>query len=197
MLSQKVSLNRVYFGVSFVEYNAYPLNRVTETEAIEANRALYFFNSDVLETATYDALDQFFHKPMDLGPRASREVFWKLQLDFLNSRYRSNPYPSQLNAALRNIAAYCHANAIAFVFVIPPQHEDARHRLRELGVQDQYWRFKHDLSSIAVTYDYDVDSGLTADANNFIDPFHLTVEAARQVVRDLWSGDLRWGRQFQ
>ena len=191
------NLKKVYFGVSFIGYNAFPRNRVDEADEIIQHPLTYFVNFDVLETSLYDVMEQFFHRKTKFGPNVSRDAFWRNQLADLAARYRSNTYPAQLEEELKRIAGYCKAHQISLVFVIPPQHTDAQKRIHDLGVEDQYSRFKRDLASIAPTYDYVIDSDITRERDNYADPFHLAEPVASRVTRDLWSGELHWARKLQ
>ena len=73
---------------------------------------------------------------------------------------------------------------------------DAQRRIRELGVENDYQRFKSDLLSMATVYDCDIDSSLTRDPNNYADPFHLTENAAKRFAEDIASGSPEWCRVF-
>jgi hypothetical protein len=186
--SRKLSLKHVYFGVNFMGYNAYPGDRIPQAEGIVKVPVLYILNSDVLEAGAYDIADTIFHHRTNLGPQVNREAFWQSQLQYLNERYKRDSDPGALRSQLREIVEYSRAHEIAFVFFIPPQHMDAQRRVPELGVEDQYQRFKNDLAGMAPVYDCDIDSSFTRDKNNFSDPFHLQHQAANRLVTDLWSG---------
>jgi hypothetical protein len=186
--SRETSLHSVYFGINFMAYNEDPRDRLPQAEAILKTPVLYFLNSDVLEAGTYDIRDAVFHHPTNLGPQASRDAFWQSQLQYLTARYRRDANPGDLRGKLQQVVDYAHQHGIQFAFIIPPQHVDAQRRVRELGVEAQYEHFKHDLAQMAPVYDCDIDSSLTRDRNNFLDPFHLEIPAAKQLVSDLWSG---------
>ncbi len=86
--SRRVELQKVLFGISFMEYNPYPLDRVIQAEEISRHPALYFLNSDVLETTAYDIADAIFHIPINLLPQVSKDAFWASQLQYLSTRYK-------------------------------------------------------------------------------------------------------------
>ena len=69
---------------------------------------------------------------------------------------------------------------------------EAQRRVEELGVEGPYQQFKNDLTSMAPVYDCDIDSDLTRDKNNYVDPFHLTNIAAERLVQDIWSESPKW-----
>jgi len=194
--SQKTSLRQVYFGVNFMGYNADPRDRVPQAEGILKDPVVYCLNSDVLEAGVYDIGDFAFHHHTDLGPHVNREAFWQSQLGYLAGRYKRDADPGTLRDKLREVVQYSREHGIAFTFVIPPQHIDAQRRVRQLGVEAQYQRFKDDLAGMAPVLDCDIDSPLTRDRNSYSDPFHLTDSAATELVSDLWSGHSKYCRSL-
>lgn len=192
--SRKVKLQKVFFGISYMEYSPYPLDRVAQAEEIARNPALYFLNSDVLETTAYDVADAILHEHVDLSPQVAKDTFWMSQLEYLTTRYKRKASPQNLKQEIREIVEYCRAHDISIVFVIPPQHMDAQRRVRELGVEADYQQFKSDLVSMAPVYDCDIDSDLTQDKQNYVDPFHLTYGAAALLAEDIGSGNPKWCR---
>ncbi len=192
--SRRVELQKVLFGISFMEYNPYPLDRVIQAEEISRHPGLYFLNSDVLETTAYDIADAILHIPINLLPQVSKDAFWASQLQYLSTRYKRKSSPQNLKDEIQKIVEDCHARNISIIFVIPPQHIEAQQRVQELGVADDYQQFKSDLVSMAPVYDCDIDSDLTRDKSNYVDPFHLTASAAARFAEDVGSGNPRWCR---
>ena len=185
---------RKFFLGKLMEYNPYPLNRVRQAEEITRHPAFYFSNPDVLETTAYDISDAVFHRPTNLLPQVSKDAFWASQLEYLTKRYKRNGPPQNLKDEIRKIVEYSHTRNISIIFIIPPQHTDAQRRVRELGVEGDYQQFKSDLISMAGVYDCDIDSDLTRDKSNYVDPFHLTGSAAMRFVEDVGSGNPKWCR---
>jgi hypothetical protein len=194
--SREVKLEKVFFGISFMQYNPYPRDRVIQAEEIARNPALYFLNSDVLEATAYDIADAVLHKRTNLSPQVSKDVFWVSQLQYLTTRYKRTASPQNLSDDLRKIVEYCRARNISIIFVIPPQHMDAQRRIGDLGVENDYQQFKSDLVSMAPVYDCDINSDLTRDKSNYVDPFHLTESAAARFAEDVGSGKPKWCRML-
>jgi hypothetical protein len=192
----RTNLRQVYFGMSFMAYDSYPRNRVPQAVQILDNHAMYFVNSDVMETGYYDVADRFFRHQTVFAPGISKEAFWKIELQQLEQRYKHSTGPGALRDELRKVLAYCRSHGIAFAFVITPQSVDAQRRVPELGVKDRYLNFKNDLAAIAPVYDCDIETSFTENNRNFSDPFHLEPDAARRFVRDLWSGHPSWCRML-
>jgi len=195
-VSARIRLQSVHFGVSFMAYNANPLDRVTAVEKLERHPVDYLYDPGVLRTVFYDVSTIIPGWQVNIGPRVSPEAFWRAQLDYLRSRYRGIVYPEKLKEELRGVASYCGAHGIELVFVITPQHVDAQRRVNELGVAEEYATFKKDLASLAPTLDYDIPSEITRDHRNYSDPFHLTTEASVKVVRDIWLRAFHWGERL-
>lgn len=189
-------LKSVYFEISFMDYNANPMNRVVGTEKIIHHSLQYFENPDALQASYYDLLASVFHRQIKLEPQMSKEVFWRYQLAYLAGRYHDIPYPSALRVQLQQIAAYCRANNIRLYFVITPQSVDAQRRVAELGVTADYLRFKSDLESIAPTIDCDIPSAITTNRDNYSDPFHLLNTAGARIVADIWTDKFQYCRKL-
>ena len=58
-------------------------------------------------------------------------------------------------------------------------------RLADYGLEDEYDRYKRDLTRLGQVLDYDRPGELTGDEANFNDPYHFTDEVARQLAADL------------
>lgn len=181
-------LQSVYYEISFMDYNPNPMDRVAETQRLLHNRLQYFEDADALQASYYDVLAYVPGLAIKMGPKTDRVAFWNYQLRYLANRYHDIAYPAEQKQELQRIAEYCRAHHVKLVFVITPQSLDAQRRIVELGVTDQYFRFKADLASIAPTLDYDIPSAITRDRDNYSDPFHLQDDAAARVVQDIWSG---------
>ena len=93
---------------------------------------------------------------------------------------------------LRAIVDYCRTNGIELFFLIPPEHDDVRVRVQELGMQDMYAGFKSAVLNLGPTYDCDFANDITRNRANFSDPFHTTPAAASIIVSSLWSGRREW-----
>jgi hypothetical protein len=106
----------------------------------------------------------------------------------LERRKRTFSASGETLAKLQEIVRYCREHGIKLFFVIPPQHEDVRSRIQELGMGDRYVAFKAAVNELGATYDCDVSNALTRNRANFLDPFHTTAAAAAMVASSIWSG---------
>jgi hypothetical protein len=187
LASRETRLRKVYFGVNFQGYNGYAQNRVPRAEGILKNPMLYFLDSDVLEAGVYDIGDAVFHHPTNLGPQENRDAFWQSEIDFLAEHYKRIMDPGDLRNQIQQIAEYSRTHGIAFVFLIPPQHVDVQRQVSASHLDGEYARFKSDLAAIAPVYDCDIDNSFTRNKDNFLDPFHPTESAEKQLALDIWS----------
>lgn len=83
-------------------------------------------------------------------PAMSKEAFWKNQMeDTTKGFYGRCEYPHNLYEELRKIKAYCVAQQIELIFIIPPTHVDLEKQVWVYGLEDAYQKYKADLKSIA------------------------------------------------
>jgi hypothetical protein len=184
--TRTVRLEHVYFGMSFYSFIDNTRNRVSAAERLVKNPLASFTSGDVLEAALDDILAQFLHHTVNYLPGVEA-TFWPQQLGELERRRDSFPPSASTLAEIAAIERYCAAQGIAFAFVIPPQHEDVRRRIVELGMRQQYADFKSSVTALGRTYDCDVSNEFTRDADNFQDPFHMTPFASELIAQSIWS----------
>jgi len=190
--ARTVPLQRVYFGVSFYTFIDSSRNRIAEAEHLLDSPLARFASGDVLEATWNDILAQFLHHAVDYRPAVDAATFWQQQLGELVRRKQSYPASPQTLRELEEIVSYCRMHGIALAFVIPPQHQDVRDRIAQLGMQQQYRAFKATVTALAPTYDCDVPNPITRDAGNFQDPFHTTARAATLIAQSIWSDRHAW-----
>lgn len=190
--ARTVPLQRVYFGVSFYTFIDSARNRIEPAEYLIASPLARFASGDVLEATWDDILAQFLHHAVDYRPTVDVATFWQQQLGELVRRKESYPVSVQTLRELKAIVNYCRAHGIAFAFVIPPQHQDVRARIAQLGMQEEYRAFKATVMMLAPTYDCDITNAITRDAGNFQDPFHTTATASTVVAQSIWSERHAW-----
>lgn len=187
-----VKLERVYFGISFYSFTDNARNRVGAAVRIVDNPLAYFVSGDVLQAAWDDLAAQYLHRQVTYGPGVDAVVFWGRQLAELARRKQTYPATERTLAKLREIVRYCRTHGIEFYFVIPPEHEDVRRRIVELGMAEQYAAFKATVAALGTTYDCDIANDITRDAANFQDPFHTTLAAGSMLTKSIFSDRHEW-----
>jgi hypothetical protein len=187
-----VKLERVYFGMSFYSFTDNSRNRVGEAVHVVNNPLAYFSSGDVLEAAFDDVSAQFFLHAVSYQPPVDASKFWVQQLGELSRRKQTYSASEQTLGELREIVRYCRTHQIEIYFLIPPEHEDVRTRIDDLGMRDRYLAFKSTLAGLGPTFDCDIADEFTRDAANFQDPYHMTPAAGSLMTKSIWSGDHMW-----
>jgi len=183
-----VKLHSVYFGATFYSFTDNSRNRVGTAVRIVEYPLAYFANGDVLEATWDDVLAEVFHHTVSYQPTVDKATFWQQQLGELSRRKQTYPVSEQTLAELRAVVRYCELHDVRIFFVIPPEHEDVRRRINDLGMRAQYSTFKSTVAGLGPSYDCDISSATTRAQHNFVDPFHTTQAAAALIVNDIWSG---------
>jgi hypothetical protein len=197
--SRYTRLDHVYIGLDFNLYTDYEqLDRTAEVNTIESAPACYFINRTVLRAAVYGVAGQLFHYDPKIGAvTADRNTFWKLQLGpTTEGFYVRHVYPRRFHAKLEEIAQFVKRQGGEVVFVIFPTHVDLQNRVKDFGLEGEYARFKRDVGSLGTTYDFDYPNALTANADNFSDPYHCGHECVDEIIREIWSGDFKYARRL-
>ena len=129
-----------------------------------------------------------------MGRRSSRATFWQQQLGELSATQAELPgIGGTLAQTAGNRAAIAGNMGSTSVFVIPPEHDDVRRRIGELGMDREYAALQERRwPGSGQTYDCDITNELTRDNGNFRDPFHMTRSAAARVAKSIWSGNTEW-----
>jgi len=187
-----VKLESVYFGMSYYSFTDNSRDRVGAAVRVIRNPLAYFSSGDVLEAAWDDAVARVTHHAVTYQPSVSAAAFWRQQLGELARRKQTYSASERTIGDLREIVRYCRAHGIAIFFVIPPEHEDVRTRMEQMGMLDDYLTFKATVAALGPTYDCDVANGITRDASKFQDPFHTTLAAASLITRSIWTGSREW-----
>ncbi len=185
-----VQLKKVYIGLNLNLYNDYNYTERTKTYlTIEKSPAIYFVNRTVLEAAWDDAYSRIRGVDLKLGvPKMSREEFWQYSLGPLTAAYYSRyVYPQRYRGDLHAIAEFCRSHDIRLTFVIFPTHVELQSRIADFHLSEAAARFRADLASMAVTYDFDYPTEITLSKQNFRDPYHFTEPIGVRMIRQIWG----------
>jgi hypothetical protein len=80
--------------------------------------------------------------------------------------------------------------------VIFPTYVDVQHLINDYHLERESAMFRHDLASMATTYDYDYENEITTHKENYTDPNHTTGIVSNIIIREIWQGGLRFGRRY-
>jgi len=192
-------LRSVIVVIHFNMYNRYAFaDRVTGAEAVLANPLLYLFNRHVIKTA-YTICKSVLSagKTAPSKPPGSRDEFWAWSLNhWANQQYGKWGYPADGYEKLRRMAETCGKKNIRLVFIIAPHHADYQEKVAQFNLGIEQVQFKEDISSLSTTYDFDFANELTGNRENFSDPVHVREEVANQLIDEIVTGQLRFGRML-
>jgi hypothetical protein len=60
------------------------------------------------------------------------------------------------------------------------------------GLEEAQDRMLEDLSQLGRVYDFELGNEITADRENYTDPFHFKPDIMRMIVESVWGGDRRF-----
>lgn len=181
-------LQSVVLCVPFNLYNEFAgVNRVPEALALQQQPLAYYLSPFVAKAGVHLLYERFTGRLLrDETPDVPRDEFWRRQLGSEVARSLSRwQRPERLQRRLEEVSRHCREAGIELTFLIPPNHVELQAKVDEYGLRPEYDRMKVELAELAPVVDLDLPSELTRGDSNYKDPFHLTPEAAEQVVREL------------
>ena len=190
-----VPLERVCIGVNLNNYSAYDnKDRVSEAAAILDNPFLYLVNLNVLNAAVKLVKAGLTGEPARIGkPVGSREQFWRRQIEVVaREMYANYSYPAVHHANLVEVSEYCRDHGIELVFLVFPSHRDLQDQVAAFDLGAAQERMLADLAELGTVFDFELANEITADRENYTDPFHFEPDVMRKIVAGVWNGD----RQF-
>ncbi len=197
--SEHARLRHVYIGLAFNLYTDYEqLDRTAEVLTIERAPASYFINRTVLKASLFGVAAQWGGYDPKIGAvTENRDSFWAFELGpTTDGFYSRHVYPRRYHQKLEEIAQYMKNQNAELTFIIFPTHVDLQKRVQAFHLEDEYARFKLDAGKLAITYDFDYPNELTQNRENFSDPYHCRSERLDQVIREVWSGNLKYARRL-
>lgn len=192
------ALEKVIFCIPFNLYDdSNNLNRMPTSISVSQNSTTYYLSSLVTKASVYNVLSKLSGSDLKTEkPKKNKDKFWQTQLGPLTSNfYRSWAKPKILKERLADVLRYCTRNDIEFIFVLPPTHVDLQRKVEEFGLSDEYDQYKEDLAQLGTVIDFDFDSDLTRQRENFKDPYHFDSEIAQYIVNVIVN-EPREGKNF-
>ena len=187
------SLKEVYIGINFPTYSATSnRDRVTEAIDLSENKLSYILSSYV-NTATalyYKSLVSSTDSSKEVGfikPTVSKEAFWNQTLVNGDKLYKSYIYPTEYKKELKRMSEYCTANKVRLVFIIPPTHTELQEKVQKFKLDEMNSLFKKEITQFGDVYDFDYPNNLTANKNNFNDPFHSNDSITNLLIEDVFT----------
>ena len=185
LAAETTRLRQVVIGLPFSMYNELNrMNRLPTARQVSRDLPSYYLSplvtkASLLVLATAVTGRTF----VDQLPPMSREAFWEYQLGpGAELHCRRWARPRVLLSRLQELAAYCRAEGIDLLFLVPPSHDDFRALLGPAGLEAEYAGYKQELARLGRLLDLDAPGPLTADRANFDDPRHFTPAVARELA---------------
>ena len=191
-------VKRAVFTLNFNEFNEYAFaDRVTSVEAMIHNPLLYVFDTSVAQ-AGYYVVKASANKRQAVSsvPPMSVDEWWNYIVEVRGrEHYERFRYPDALYERMQKMVAFAKAQGTEITFIIVPNHADFQKRVREFGLDDQYLRFKRDLSRLdARSVDYDFMNDITTNRSDFRDPLHSNEKIGMLIANEVFHGPLVEGK---
>ncbi len=189
-------LKEVYIGLNIFNYNSFQSrDRVSEAISLTDNPFSYVASNYANKASLLILKSKILGVDPNVGiPESSKDQFWKSQLTYADKIYGLYGYPEKYHKGLQEIAEYCHQNNIKLVFFSPPSHSDLHDKIKAFNLVENENQFRNDIKKLGNFYDFDIVGGkLSLDKNNFKDPFHVSQETSKLVIKELFSGNYTHG----
>ncbi|MBN2227238.1 MAG: hypothetical protein JW763_07715 [candidate division Zixibacteria bacterium] len=184
------SLQNVYIGLNFPMFNGYhTVNLTRQAKETFANPMLYFIDKVMIKAGAMLVARTLFDTQYDIErPDMTPEQFWKYQIAVTaQSQFERYLYPDNYYQRLSEIVSYCNQKKITVNVIIFPEHVDLINRYSELGLDEEYARFKEDIHRLVKTFDFNYGNPITENRADFTDPYHFTTDIGLQLVDEIWQ----------
>lgn len=189
LIIKNENIKAVILVIPFNIYNENnKLNLVPQAINILENPTYYYLNflttKATLANLYYKLTNRYLRMEK---PAVDKELFWQQQLgaSVTGAFYRGYKYPSSLLIKLLAIAQEAKKRDIKVMVVLPPTHIDLQNKIDEYSLNDNYKKYKEDLTAIGEFLDYDTKTDITMNKNNFTDPYHFNSEIANSIANDI------------
>ena len=196
--NRELPVKRAVFTINFNEYNEYAYaDRVTSVEGMIHNPLIYVFDRNVAQAAYYVAKASLTRqKAFNSIPPMGVDDFWNFIVTVrAREHYERFRHPDELQQRFQEMAGFAKAHGIEVTFIIVPHHEEFQRRVREFGLNDEYVRFKREMSQLGVrVIDYDYVNDITTVKSNFRDPIHYNEAIGNLIADEVFRGPLVKGK---
>ncbi|WP_299797914.1 hypothetical protein [uncultured Maribacter sp.] len=185
-----VKLDTVLVGINLNLYNKYNKRFwVEETLELKKNIFSYAFSRHTSKATFLNIKSMFIEEEISLHKtKMSKDKFWRYQLNVTGPKFYTHfAYPTEYYRDLKEISQYCIKNDIKLIFWVPPTHIDFQKIKNDHNLEELDKKFISDLNTLGKVYNFDIDSNITRNADNFRDPMHFDREVGLMVFSDLFS----------
>ena len=187
-------VKRAVFTINFNEFNEYAFaDRVTSVESMIRNPLIYLFDGSVAQAGYYVVKSSLTGRPaVNSVPPMSEDEWWNYIVTVRGrEHYERFRYPVALYGRMQEMVAFAKKQGTEISFIIVPNHADFQKRVREFGLDDEYLKFKHDMSRLDVrVVDYDYVNDITTNRSDFRDPLHSNQEIGILMANEVFRGPL-------
>jgi hypothetical protein len=191
-------IKHAVFTINFNEYNEYAYaDRVASVEDMIHNPLLYLFDRNVAQAVYYVVKATLTHqRAFSSLPPMSAVDYWGYIVNVrAREHYEKYRHPDSLQKSFQEMADFARQHGIEVTFIIVPHNEEFQRRVREFGLDDEYLRFKREMSQLGVrVVDYDYVNDITTSRANFRDPIHYNDAIGNLITDEVFRGPLEQGR---
>lgn len=185
-------LKKVYFGINFNLFNTYAFGSRSKSNSELCSSPLKYITNRAVGEAT-GMLLHIFSMPGEKKP--NQVDFWKYNLETkANDFYSKYDFPEEAVEQLLEVSKFCAEYNIELTFVIVPHVSSMQKKVPLFHLEQEELNFKHTISGIANTVDYDYNNAVTSDTTNFGDPIHFKKHIGELIARELASKDFQIGQ---
>jgi hypothetical protein len=200
MANTRLPLKRLVIGINFNLFSEFSYaNRVDGLKELLDNPLFYIFNKNTAAVCYHEMRSVLTGFNLsDARPAEVRADYWSWFLKWKPSQwYGRYRYPVQLHEQIVTLDQFAKDNGIELTFIIVPHHKELRDRIATFEIEDELVRFHLLLASLhARVVNFDRDSVLTTDRENFGDPIHFSADVGRLIVDEVWGGALKYGEEL-
>ncbi|WP_339924866.1 hypothetical protein [uncultured Cyclobacterium sp.] len=186
-----VKPDTVLIGINLNLYNKF--NRRFWVEETLSRKGNYFtyafnkytFNATVALTKSLITPEKEPEPETEVDDPEAKKYYWQKKLKETDKFYKNITYPDQYKKQLTEIAEYCKKEDIKLIFWIPPLHKDYHDVLEQYDLKEYTERFRSDMRAFGDVFDFNYDSKLIIDSQNFRDPVHFNAEIAREIEKEI------------
>jgi len=180
------TLRNVMIQVSFRGIHASQnFDIYAEPAGILAEPWTYLYNRRVIEAAGLNVYSSLF--PNSLSYDVPGEDQWRTVLDAERAAAEQWSMDTTVYEKLQVIADRCKAEGARLILVEYPTHPDLQRIMQEAGLSEAREQYLARLRTMATVIDLDGPGLFPADRSFWRDPLHLTVEAQRALIPEIWA----------
>lgn len=197
--SEQTKLENVIIGCSFNLYNKYNNKNLIKATFESSGQVQYILNGANIKAIVACFYDMATSSDTDIStPDMDVDAFWTEKIEGPSARfYKRYKYPDEYYSELQKIVEYCNKNDINLQFFIPPTHIDLQAQIGKYSLEKEAELYREDLKRLGDVIDFDYETLLTRERENFSDPFHIDIRLDTIVINALIKHNIVYARYSQ